>query len=327
MGAIVSSRCGALLSPFQNVCPNEVRGNGHTSPVTLVQTLVTAKHILQVSDRRLTTSTGALFDDSHNKAVSWCGEFALGFTGIAYINRTQTQPTSEWITEALCGQSGIHDAAGVLRDGLTDAISKLPRAWPDKRLSVIMTGFGTEPVSGDRIPTLFRISNFELGDQQFATHRAEFVYEVGPSIDKGGFVYTTAGASLTVNEHRLLRRRLGRLVREDAWNHLVRLLVVMQRQVAKRNSTVGHDAMVVSIPRQSESRGVLLTDPTSLDVDTKLPMFTLVPEGGLEATRLGPHFVCGDSAMADLVTSTDLDRPDAQSVSVRILRLPGSPPA
>ncbi|AMS03189.1 hypothetical protein PP487_gp30 [Gordonia phage Herod] len=287
--------------------------------MTLVQTLLTPNHILQVSDRRLTFPDGSVADDSYNKAVSWCSVFSIGFTGIAYIDRRQTQPVSEFITDGLCGHRQVMPAARQLAGALTVAVDKLT-GWPDRRLSVVLAGFGREP-GGRPEPMQLRISNFEIGSQRFPVHQRQFVVDQLSATPGSRFVYTTAGAELRVDEWRQLRRRLDRLVREGAWNQLIRLMVMTQRRVARRDGTVGQDAMVISTPRDNAAPGTLMTDADSLDIGYESTMCTYIPAGGLSPTRFGPHYVCGDAALADFETTVD---EGGESVSVRFLRIPGS---
>lgn len=291
--------------------------------MTLIQTLVTRDHILQISDRRLTTSAGSVFDDSYNKAVSWCGEFAVGFTGIAFINAAQTKPVSEWLAEALVDKSDIHEAVESVRSGLERAMRRLPGYWPDLRLSIVLAGFGfssdSDPTA--RTPLAFRISNFESEGRVYRRHQQGFVAESLMHPGDRSFIYLTAGALMSLDDTRLLRRRLTKLTREMAWNHIIRLLVTMQRQVAKRDSTVGCDAMVVSIPRDKSLSGGILTDMGSMDITTENSMFTFMSAGGLTHKRMGPHFVCGGTALADVEGEVIGDSPADQRLRVRILKL------
>jgi hypothetical protein len=294
--------------------------------MTLVQTLITREHILQVSDRRLTVSTGAVVDDAYNKAVSWCGDFAVGFTGIAFIDKRQRKPVSEWIAETLRGQSMVLDAAVALRDGLNAAVSEL-HDWPDRRLSVVMAGFPQPDSNHQRVPLQLRISNFERESSTFTSHQPEFGVDLLDLSDGSKFSYTTAGAHLNVREYRQLRRRLSRLIQERSWNNLIRLLVSVQRQVAYRDATVGKDAMIVSIPHTNLSPGTILTDVSSLDVTYTATMCTFIPDGGLSPQRFGPHFVCGDWALGNFRAEKLPGHAGNQSVSVRILGGPMIPPS
>ncbi|WP_280259463.1 hypothetical protein [Nocardia abscessus] len=231
--------------------------------MTLIQTLVTPNHILQVSDRRLTRANGSVFDDSHNKAVSWCGDFALGFTGLAFIDRAQRKPVSEWIAETLCDVSEIEDGVEKLRKAAEESIAQLP-PWPDKRLTIAMTGF-FDVSSSSRESATFIISNWEHNDTVWSTHRPEFYRTIHyyPS-DPNLTYYVRSGALLNQWQHRVVRKRIFSVAYKTRdWNRVLRLMVALQRNVSDENGTVGRDAMVISLPKNPASRGTILTDVAS----------------------------------------------------------------
>ncbi|MEV6095248.1 hypothetical protein [Nocardia sp. NPDC051981] len=296
--------------------------------MTLIQTLVTPNHILQVSDRRLTRGDGTIFADSHNKAVSWCGEMAIGFTGLAFIDRAQRKPVSEWIAEMLCDVAGVEEGVEKLRKGAEDAIARLPASWPDKRLTIVMTGFFDDP-AGLRLSVTYKISNFEQREKIWPRHQPNFfrtIYHDPTSADV--MYYVTAGASLDLWHQRVINKRIFRVARgpQDV-NRLVRLMVALQRHVSGSNGTVGTDAMVISLPKNPVSRGMILSQIDSVGLTTDAAMFSYIADGGFVPERFGPHWVCGGTAFADVKGSQIGDNPDDQSISIRILRIPPGPAA
>ncbi len=69
--------------------------------MTLIITAVGKNFVIQASDRRLTTSSGALYDDNANKALCVvCRDavFAMAYTGLAHIGRKRTD---EWLVDEL----------------------------------------------------------------------------------------------------------------------------------------------------------------------------------------------------------------------------------
>lgn len=295
--------------------------------MTLIQTLVTPDHILQVSDRRLTRSNGSVFDHAHNKAVSWCGEMAVGFTGIAFIDRAQKKPVSEWIAETLCDVVDIEDGVEKLRRGAEEAIARLP-PWPDKRLTIVLTGF-FDAADGSRQSVTYRISNFERGEETWLRHQPTFVRNIHYYPDTPGYTYYVRAGALLNNWHkRVIHNRVFKVALESKdINRTARLMIALQRHVSRNNPTVGSDAMVISLPKYPVSRGAILTDVTSMGLTAEAAMFTFVAEDGFTPERLGPHFVCGGTAFADFEGSQIGPNPGDQRVQARILRVPPGPKA
>ncbi|MEV6659291.1 hypothetical protein [Nocardia fluminea] len=295
--------------------------------MTLIQTLVTPNHILQISDRRLTRGDGTIFADSHNKAVSWCGELAIGFTGLAFIDRAQRKPVSEWIAETLCDVTDVEDGVEKLRKGAEDAIARLPASWPDKRLTIVMTGFFNDP-AGLRLSVTYKISNFEQRDKIWPRHQPAFFRTIYHDPTSANVMYyVTAGASLDLWHQRVINKRIFSVAAREPQdvNRLARLMVALQRHVSGSNGTVGTDAMVISLPKDPVSRGMILTQIDSIELNTDAAMFSYMADGGFVPERFGPHWICGGTAFADVKGEQIGDNPDDQSISVRILRISTGP--
>ncbi|WP_280397947.1 hypothetical protein [Nocardia carnea] len=294
--------------------------------MTLIQTLVTPDHILQVSDRRLTRGDGTVFDDSHNKAVSWCGEMAIGFTGIAFIDRAQRKPVSEWIAETLCDVSDVEEGVEKLRRGAEEAVGRLPISWPDKRLTMVMTGFfdGTD---GTRHSVSYRISNFERGEETFPSHQPEFFRTIYHYPERPGCTYyVRAGALLNSWHRRVVHNRIFEVaLNPNEINRVMRLMVALQRHVSRQNKTVGQDAMVMYLPKNPVTRGAILTDISSSGLTTKTASFSYIAHEGFTPERFGPHWVCGGSAFADFEGGQIGPNRSDQSVTIRILKVPPGP--
>lgn len=296
--------------------------------MTLIQTLITPTHVLQVSDRRLTRPDGSLFNDAHNKATTWCGLIAVGFTGLAFIDRPQRKPVAEWLAETLWKIDGWDEGITRIQTEVRAAIARLPRSWPDKRLSITLAGFGHDPQSGGVLkPLAARVSNFENLEQVWPSHQDDF-YLNRMDVSRRNFVYLTSGAALTSWERRVADKRIRRLMSRDGeLNRVVRLMVMVQRHVNDRDSTVGRDAMVVSLPTQQYVLGSMMTNIESIDIDPNSAMFSFISDEGLTHVTFGPNFVCGHTAVGDVKAEMLGGNPDNQSISIRFLKdpPPGTP--
>ena len=132
--------------------------------MTLVQTYVTDDRVIMVSDRRLTRTQDGVVevaDDEHTKLVLWKGCFAVGFTGLAFIDAARTRSTSEWIAETLCDQWRVDDGVHVLANGASQWMQRVPSQYSqdDKRLTMVVAGFDFR-----RDPVVHNVSNVGHGN-------------------------------------------------------------------------------------------------------------------------------------------------------------------
>ena len=69
--------------------------------MTLIITSISKDRVVQVSDRRLTTPMGDIYDDSANKAIAvgmGYVHFVASYTGLAYIGHlTDENRTDRWL--------------------------------------------------------------------------------------------------------------------------------------------------------------------------------------------------------------------------------------
>ncbi len=139
--------------------------------MTIILTVGTSQHMIQFSDRRL-SSAGRLIDDHSNKATIFTcrnGRFSVGYTGLARSGSFRTQ---EWIVDALarCAppEHSIYETATRLADELKSLfandrrISGLPAS--DRRLTIMLSGFVYNEANGKAGCIL--ITNF----QDFSLH-------------------------------------------------------------------------------------------------------------------------------------------------------------
>lgn len=230
--------------------------------MTLVLSLLTPTHALQVSDRRVVSmSAGTIIeeDDQRNKALLFRDRWAFGFTGLADLGADRR--TDLWLANALsrADQSlspGEHDPrvlfGAVAGQAITEfsrrEIVRLPSAM--RRHAFVGVCWGRFPDAADPLPYLVLISNFHdrlAGELPEATDTFDyFIDRADPGVSK---VYWT-GARLNRTEVRALRsiERLDPQASGFA-AAAIRLLVEQVRSVASRSPVVGKGVLALDIPR------------------------------------------------------------------------------
>lgn len=289
--------------------------------MTLIQTFFSDEFVIQVSDRRLTTETGSVFDDEYTKLVCWNHSFTAGFTGLARIDRRRQKSTSEWIAETLSDYPVFGYGVHALRTAAEEAIRKLPNNW-DKRLAIVVAGF--EQGGG---PLCAEIANFDTGTGRTNDQNAFALngFEMVTGRKTGSH---TAGALLNDLQKKVLRRYLPRIVDQPGGiNRAIRVMVENQRLVAKGASTVGLDAQCVFIPRTEAPGGVpgiMMSNLDGTEIPTTTSSFGFFDADGFQYRQLGPLLAHGGFVQDQLIGTADPDNPDNQVVGFRFLKVPSS---
>jgi hypothetical protein len=257
--------------------------------MTLLLSCLTPAFVITVSDRRLTRA-GTLFDDERNKAVSWCHNVTLSFTGLAYLDQRLKERTDHWIAQTLRGQSDVNIAGRVLAKAAQEKLRLL--SFADKRLAIMMAGFlGSQPR-----PTPFGalISNFhDSSGQQLSVAQPNFVWSTpfGP-LDR--YLLHSAGVPLASAETEYLNAAIRYLVNSGAGpDRVARAMVQIVRRVADRSALVGRSLMITSVPLESLGSGLMTTNRRGWP-DLQGASFFYVPVDRDDPVAFGPVSVCGD---------------------------------
>lgn len=225
---------------MSHVCPS-VMG------MTLIQTVFTEDRVIQVSDRRLTKGkSGELVDDFYTKLVLWNDRYTVGFTGIARVNRRQTESTAQWMAEILSDHLYFEPGVLSLRSEAGKRMQKLPKDY-DRRLAIVLAGF-------DQLhqgPVVACITNMDMRTNRSADPSTFDIWQLAIPPGRRSGVHSI-GATMNHDQNIVLTRYVRRALEQgDGVNPAVRLLVDLQRNVAKtdKRKTVGMDALCVHIPR------------------------------------------------------------------------------
>ena len=291
--------------------------------VTLIQTITTDDLVIQVADRRLSSAvSGEPIEDELTKLVCWNMTFSIGFTGLARIDRAQKKSTSEWIAETVCDYPTFETGVQALGYHARERISKLPSTWPDRRLAIVLAGFGAD---GEQLAA--EISNFRVGGPMHTDPTDFKAWKLFRAQGQKSSFHV-AGAGLTDKwQRQVLRSLVPRVLRQpDGLSRAVKLMVALQRSVAKTNQGVGTNAMAVTIPRATTGDMIMSHVEGNL-LDTGTGQFSYFDTDGFAYRQLGPHIARGGMAMANCLAEADPNKPDNMAVSCRTLKWPMPPPA
>jgi hypothetical protein len=105
--------------------------------MTLVLVYANTDFVTIAADRRITTSTGGLMDDTFTKTAIIYNRFIFGFTGLAQIGTGRH--TMEWLVKTIASQNGLYPDK--LAQAAATEVAKLhiPSKW--KRLAFAGVGY------------------------------------------------------------------------------------------------------------------------------------------------------------------------------------------
>lgn len=290
--------------------------------MTLIQTLMTEDLVVQVADRRLTKSNGSVFDDYTTKLVCWRGCFSIGFTGIARINRAQTEPTSDWIAKLLADCNSFEQGIGVLQAEASKRIGNLSAWYADRRLAIVVAGFDFR-----KDPQVAQITNFRPGGPMplDPSHFETYLHSRLPG-HKSAFL--VAGGGLTRPLHpQLLSRYVPKILKQERGDGVTRaakLMVKIQRQVSDDNPRVGRHAMCVAIPRE-RNNNMIKSNLDAPTLDEAGINFCYFDDEGWNFKQFGPLIANDGMAFSNFEGEADPENPDNQSVGIRILKVRTAP--
>ena len=215
--------------------------------MTLLISCLTAKYIVTVSDRRLTSPKGKVVDDAANKVVFFAPDALFSYTGIAEINGLRTD---EWIADQLYGQAGIQNAITNLTTALDATIKAL--GAPNRHLTVVVDCWATKIGETIGKPYSCAITNcWDSTARKTASKPYGKFCTWTQTLPEGVGHTLLAQPEFAAPEVRNLRRDFVRVMRHASAKPITissqvagRFMAKAVRQVASRDPRVGKSLMV-----------------------------------------------------------------------------------
>ena len=266
--------------------------------MTLALACLTPEFVTLVADRRLSRG-GDPENDLLTKVVVVCDRGAVGYSGLAEFPNGRKM--DEWIVQILSKAkvTSLSDAARVLQTEANGAFKHLPYLEAQRRHAFVLVGWSV-PAANVRQPVVCTVSNALNDDWNWLpSAENEFQRRTFVQEDPKKFTVFSVGARVPVSVGNYIRRSLrAGFPKGIGPGSVVRICARGIREVAARDSSVGHDLLAVCVPPCSLTPGprlVLAGGPTPNAVtflDLRMPL-----EFG---TWSGPHFVCGGAGFTDV---------------------------
>lgn len=216
--------------------------------MTLILTLLSEQWIIQASDRRLTDALGRVVEDHSNKALFWCSNHVIAYTGLAHIG---ARPALAWLSEQLSKGGAYEPRLAQVAASADRALAPLALRPHLKRVAFIIAGFVRINDDGELRPLLTIVSNYydRLGNR-YPNAQAKFDvhHEACPP---NSFLFHTTGPLPKTFEEPLRRAVLKSAQRAPSPFPVARLLVHLVDRVAQRERSVGKNIMCTILPRPS----------------------------------------------------------------------------
>jgi hypothetical protein len=218
--------------------------------MTQILTCLTQRHIVQVSDRRLTDlRTGDPVDDEACKAVIFANRASFGFTGLAHLKPERRGRTDLWLVSQLEGAcDDVDQAVERVRAAATERFRSLTHLGPgSKRHSFVMAGWRSsyEPFAAT-------ISNAERIDGEWEP-RASLDFSITEHrLGRAPVLLRVTGQPLPRAIRTALTRSLERCVElPDPLDPLIGNSLAALRAAAGTNPRIGPGALVTVVPREA----------------------------------------------------------------------------
>lgn len=248
--------------------------------MTLIVLAATTNHILQAVDRRLTRGQAKMdFRDDETKAVVFCGSAIFAYTGRAYVDDKETQPTDHWLCSALAGSCHLEEQLPVLK-------ARADETFGNRREPLAFAAVAWGPRDGVLSPFLALVSNFhdaKTGKQMADTKPAFEVLLRGSERT----LLHCVGADVEESEDNELEGIVSGLSSHILTiDQALRQMAQVLRCIADRDATVG--------------QGVLLTVISKEAALGQAPAASLyLPADSAVTVGKTPHFVCGGAQIVE----------------------------
>lgn len=237
--------------------------------MTLILSALTKTHAIQVSDRRLSDSTGKHFDHMANKAICCScldGHYSIAYTGLAEFNGKRTD---DWISDTLyelrsTSRLTVEASISYLEARFTEYFSRLHICQEYKALTMALVGVHHRDLDSERrstTPFLAIISNCEDPSRHHAFEVKDnfktFVRRL--QVNQKKFMCHPSGTTSAIDV--ALYHRSIRLIRKNIldldkpWT-ISTILSEVIRDASHHEENgwrIGRDLMIVSWPYLDES--------------------------------------------------------------------------
>lgn len=259
--------------------------------MTLILSCTTQDYVVQVSDRRLVSLDGKLYDDETNKVVVFCGRMAFSYTGLAQL---EGKETDLWVTQGLIDSSckSVSDAVYTIRDKATAAFKNIRLSPKLRRHAFVGAGWTKTAQEEPFRPTICVISNFH--DEKFKyLHEArdEFTARFIVPGEENELLYIPTGQPLPSHyENKFIRNIYKCVKRRTGPSPITRILASGVRELASINDRVGKSLLSITIPKSAMgSRSIVGgLGPPSKEASS----FLYIPAGQSDGMQYGPNSYC-----------------------------------
>ncbi len=267
--------------------------------MTLILNVLTRDYVVQVSDRRLVSPGGSIFEDDRNKSILYKHHAVFGYTGTAALTPTPTGHggthrlealpgfphhayTDEWLLAVLADASG-KDFGHVIDSVGMEASKAVARSnLVDPRLRIMSVGFVPFTDRPDDLTAAsWSISNYDDSGALRKSDGSEFVLAARRIEADESFVLVPS-SDLPPEIATRAQRTLRKAVERGGPRAVARELCATVRAVADKRKGVGRNLLVVTVPAEA-IRNLAAGHEFLVDASEALPdraTFLYSPEAG-----------------------------------------------
>jgi hypothetical protein len=283
--------------------------------VTLIVSVVTHEHALQLSDRRRSSPDGWV--DTDEKALVFCNHLTVAQAGVWHIQGVEALA---WVMDKLADLSGPRELAERLPKMLDDVAAGSPT--PSQFIWFAGCGWATD--GEDALRGYFcSVSNVEVDFGEYERTPTRFHYGLERIIDPSDRVavhiaHPSLDKEIVARDSEELRSRIGEPAVISDPNASARVMVEYAMSVAERDKHVSGGFLISHLPRAAVGKVQALI---TVNVGPQLPQLRqdergcLFTPGGDRAIQRDPWVVCGGVRVAQsavFASQEDLDADTAR---------------
>jgi hypothetical protein len=263
--------------------------------MTIIVTALFPKHVLQVSDRKLSWARGKAIvqqEDRWNKAIVFGDWATIAYTGPA---RLPDQRTDQWITETISRTTMVDQAINELWEKANDRLQQ--KQWNPPELAIVVAGWMQD--AGKVEPFRAAISNYLLPEGKHGPARDQFNVLMSRQQEAGLGIYI-AGRNMPRRNFMMMGRTLKRAYRRGvSMPTMAEVIVNAARGLHDRWIGESFNAVIVPEPVPGRPfRGMIGASQGGPQPDLPLALYFPGPNAGPEYVM--PNFGGGGMAVTDI---------------------------
>lgn len=266
--------------------------------MTLITSCMTKKYVFQFVDWRLTTFTPDFKkildqDDTFNKCVAVCGQFAISFSGLAKV---ANMSMDEWLIETIrpLKTRNLEIISKHIANSATEEFRKIQISRRSKQHAFLISGWARESPTAERLyPYMLIVSNALTNSLRWKRYADdEFSRRMRSLHESEEEHICWIGQDVKRKIKKRVRKNIRDLVKEDLpIKDYVDAFISAFKIVAQRNITVSKNITGLTFPREAIGKVDAITVHRKYEYPKDQIVAAYFPDGQDTGERRTPNYI------------------------------------